>query len=169
MGSSGFGGPVGVRAAFRLMQSVSIHTDGSCWPNPGGPGGWGAVLVIDGVRSELHGSLPAPQTNNRAEITAAIMALTSLTEPSNIDLYTDSQYLRTGAAVWRHAWAKRGWKRKTKASGWESIPNVDLWHQIVRLCELHRIRWHWVRGHDVCAENIRCDALAENARAGATS
>jgi|SRR3990167_5591449 len=137
------------------MRQVIIHTDGSCWPNPGGPGGWGAVILSDGVRSEHSGSLPPPSTNNRAELTAAVEALRVLSDPSEVDLYTDSQYLRNGAAVWSFRWRSKNWR---------GVKNSDLWIAIADLCEQHRIRWHWVRGHATCPENIRCDYLAEKAR-----
>lgn len=140
------------------VQSVRIHTDGSCWPNPGGSGGWAAVLEFDsGERKELTGRIPAPCTNNRAELTAAIEALNSLGDFAfAVDLWTDSQYLRNGAAIWIHAWSRKGWR---------GVKNADLWQQISRLQFVHDIRWHWEPGHQNKGNhNDRCDALAEKAR-----
>ena len=137
------------------MRKVIIHTDGSCWPNPGGPGGWGAVIIVDGQRIEVKGHIPAPTTNNRAELIAAIEALNFLMYPADVDLYTDSEYLRNGAAVWMHTWKRRGFKK---------VKNVDLWSRVSVACEFHHIRWHWVRGHDTCADNIQCDKMAEEMR-----
>lgn len=141
------------------MNHVLIHTDGSCFPNPG-PGAWAAVLEFSTHIREISGRASDVTTNNRMEIQAAIEALRFLPEPFMVDLYTDSQYLRTGAAEWSKGWAKRKWVRK----GGVTVPNADLWQQIVELNAIHDISWHWVRGHADCRNNVRCDALAENAR-----
>lgn len=140
------------------LQSVSIHTDGSCWPNPGGPGGWACVIVkADGERIELSGHLPGPCTNNRAELTAAIEALKSLGEfACSVDLYSDSRYLRDGAAIWIRNWQRRAWR---------GVKNADLWQKIWVLEALHNIRWHWVPAHQNKGTlNDRCDALADKMR-----
>ena len=86
---------------------VEIYTDGACSGNPG-PGGWGAVLRYGRHEKELSGADPAT-TNNRMEMTAAIMALEALTRPSTVELYTDSTYLRDGILKWLPSWKKRGW------------------------------------------------------------
>lgn len=138
------------------MPKVLIHTDGSCWPNPGGTGGWGAVIVRDGVRSELRGHIPAPCTNNRAELTAAIEALRSLPEPSSVTLTTDSEYLKKGASEWMWRWHRKDWRK---------VKNADLWQQVWELCGRHNVIWEWVRGHSTNAENNRCDAIADQMRA----
>lgn len=138
------------------LPCVSIYTDGSCWPNPGGLGGYGAVILLDGQRLEIHGRIPAPTTNNRAEMIAAIKALDTLTFPAEVNLYTDSEYLRCGATVWMSAWTRKGFK---------GVKNSDLWGNILACNRLHKIHWHWVRDHDKSEENNRCDVLAEKARA----
>lgn len=137
------------------MKSVTIFTDGSCWPNPG-PGGWAAILDCEGVRKEISGSVRETTTNNRMELLAALKALESLKEACSVDLYTDSQYLQKGASLWLGRWQQKNWK---------GVINADLWRRVWRMVFTHPIRWHWVRGHDGHAENERCDALAEKARA----
>ena len=77
---------------------VIIHTDGACSGNPG-PGGWGAILQSGDHRKELSGGEPMT-TNNRMELTAAIKALEALKGPSEVELYTDSNYLRGGITGW---------------------------------------------------------------------
>src|SRR6266446_337638 len=89
-------------------EVVRIYTDGACKGNPG-PGGWGAVLQTDGEEKELFGGEPHT-TNNRMELTAVIRALESLTRPSDVDLYTDSKYVKNGIETWIHEWKKNGWK-----------------------------------------------------------
>ena len=88
---------------------VMIYTDGACSGNPG-PGGWGALLRFGGREKELSGS-ERKTTNNRMEITAAVMALKALKEPCQADIFTDSEYLKRGITEWIHNWKKLGWRR----------------------------------------------------------
>lgn len=135
-----------------MKKRVTIYTDGACKGNPG-PGGWGALLVYNGVEKELSGG-EAETTNNRMELRAAIEALNALKSPCIVDLYTDSSYMRDGMMKWRFAWEKRGWKK---------VANVELWQELVAAAARHTITWHWVRGHDGHVENERVDVLASNA------
>ena len=79
-------------------EPVVIHTDGSCLANPG-PGGWAAILQWQDIERELNGSEPNT-TNNRMELTAAIMGLSALSRPMTVDLYTDSRYVMNGVQDW---------------------------------------------------------------------
>ena len=133
---------------------VRIHTDGACKGNPG-PGGWGALLEIDGREKELCGGEPAT-TNNRMELTAVIRALAALKRPCDVDLYTDSQYVQKGISEWISAWKRRAWKTADK----KPVKNVDLWLELDRIAALHRVHWHWVKGHAGHAGNERADELA---------
>lgn len=140
------------------MSTVTIWTDGGCWPNPG-PGGWAAIIRLDDLEAILTGRHPQT-TNNRMELTAAIEAIGWLSEPSDVTLITDSQYLQKGAALWSVKWHKRGWREKKDG---DPIKNADLWQEIWRLCSMHRVTWKWVRGHADCVENNKCDELAMKA------
>ena len=106
------------------MSHVIIHTDGACKGNPG-PGGWGAILQAGGKSKELCGGEPLT-TNNRMELTAAIMALEALTRPCKIDLHTDSKYVMDGITGWIHGWKARGWKTADK----KPVKNDDLWKRL---------------------------------------
>lgn len=139
------------------MKRAAIYTDGACLGNPG-PGGWAALVVTDGDERELTGFDPAT-TNNRMELLAAIEALRSLPGPTEVDLHTDSQYLRNGMTDWLARWKRNGWR----TAGKTAVKNVDLWQALDDLAGRHTIRWHWVRGHDGHPENERCDALANAA------
>jgi len=139
------------------MKRVTIFTDGACTGNPG-PGGWGAILIAGTHRREISGCDPAT-TNNRMEMTAAIEALRALKEPCEVDLTTDSQYLRNGMESWLAKWKRSGWKTSAK----KPVKNADLWAQLDELTQQHHVRWHWVRGHDGHVENERCDELANEA------
>lgn len=146
------------------MNQIEIYTDGGCYPNPGGPGGWGAIIKSDDIRFELSGN-DKSTTNNRMELTAAIRALNFVAQsnisPTVIHLYSDSQYLVRGASSWIYFWVEGGWRR-----GKGMVPNYDLWSSLldeVRRSK-HTIRFHWIRGHDGHPENTRCDELATTER-----
>jgi ribonuclease HI len=133
---------------------VEIFTDGACSGNPG-PGGWGALLRMDGVEKEMSGG-ETPTTNNRMEMMGAICALEALTRPSQVKLYTDSQYVQKGISEWLPGWIKRGWKTADK----QPVKNADLWQRLDAARKPHKVEFIWVRGHNGHAENERVDALA---------
>jgi ribonuclease HI len=137
-----------------MSDIVSIYSDGACKGNPG-PGGWGALLVSGGRERELFGG-EAHTTNNRMELLAVIRALEALTRHCEIDLYTDSQYVKNGIETWIHGWKRNGWKTADK----KPVKNADLWHELDVLAKRHTVRWHWVRGHNDHPGNERADALA---------
>ncbi len=138
-------------------MAIEIFTDGACKGNPG-PGGWGALLRQNGTEKTLRGS-EAHTTNNRMELTAAIEALAVLTRPCEVELYTDSQYLRLGMMTWLSQWKKKGWRNASK----QPVKNIDLWQRLDALATEHQISWHWVKGHSGHPENERADALANQA------
>ena len=142
------------------MNKVMIYTDGACSGNPG-PGGWGAVLKSGGHRKEISGG-EAQTTNNRMELTAAIEALRALKSPSQVDLFTDSTYVKKGITEWIINWKKNEWKRR---SGKRLLPvkNADLWRELDSLVAQHDVTFHWVEGHAGDEENERCDELARGA------
>lgn len=138
-------------------KPVYIWTDGGCRGNPG-PGGWGALLRYNQHERELNG-FEAHTTNNRMELTAAIRALETLNRPCQVELTTDSQYVRQGITQWIHNWRKRNWRT---AAG-KPVKNADLWQQLDALSQKHQIQWHWTRGHAGHPENERADQLANAA------
>ncbi|MBX9761134.1 MAG: ribonuclease HI [Beijerinckiaceae bacterium] len=136
------------------MTRVAIWTDGACSGNPG-PGGWGAVLTFDGHEKDLCGGEQLT-TNNRMELMAAIMALEALKRPCEIDLHTDSQYVRGGVTGWINGWKRNGWKTADK----KPVKNVDLWQRLDEASKRHTVTWHWVKGHAGDVMNERADELA---------
>ncbi len=137
------------------MKTVEIFTDGACSGNPG-PGGWGAILRYGKTEKELSGG-EKETTNNRMELTAAIMALRALKEPCKVVLTTDSKYLSDGIGLgWAESWKKNGWRKADK----KPALNVDLWEEILELFKKHDVTINWVKGHNGHKENERCDALA---------
>ena len=136
------------------MKKVVIHSDGACDGNPG-PGGWAAVLQYGEQRREISGHCMAT-TNNRMELQAAIEALRALKEPCEVELYTDSEYLRDGITEWIRWWKNKGWKTKDR----KPVKNVELWKELDALSSGHKVSWHWLKGHAGHVHNERCDRLA---------
>ena len=139
-----------------MSKRVYIYTDGSCLGNPG-PGGWGAILSYDGQEKELSGG-DVHSTNNRMEIMAAIKALEALTRPMEVQLFSDSAYLKNGITQWITGWKANGWKTANK----KPVENRDLWEHLDAVASIHQIDWQWVKGHAGHPMNERCDVLARS-------
>ena len=137
------------------MKKVTIYTDGACRGNPGA-GGWGTVLVYNGIEKELSGG-EAVTTNNRMELTAAIKGLSALKECCEVELYSDSKYMVDAINLgWAEGWRRTNWKNgKAK--------NPDLWEELLSLLGKHKVKVLWVRGHNGHEYNERCDRLAVSA------
>lgn len=144
-----------------IPPQVHVYTDGGCDPNPG-PGGWGAVIRWDDREWTLSGSDPGT-TNNRMELhaaSAALALLEGLLGRCQVDVHTDSQYLRQGITEWLDGWVGRGWRTSDK----QPVKNQDLWRVLHRLTQAHDVTWHWLKGHAGHPLNERADQLATKAR-----
>ena len=133
-----------------------IFVDGSCYPNPGVIGGWAYIIqdCVSGTEIKRSGVKRGDYiTNNVMELTAAIEGLSSLVEPTIVQLVTDSQYLEKGVSSWMHTWKKSGFRQK----------NGELWKEIYNLCMKHTVYVTWVRGHSGHVENEECDKIAGEA------
>ncbi len=138
-----------------MKKFVEIFTDGACSGNPG-KGGWGVVLRFGEREKELSGG-EKETTNNRMELTAAIMGLSALKEPCRVRLVTDSKYVADGITKgWAESWRKNGWRKADK----KPALNTDLWERLLNLIEMHEVTIDWVKGHAGHPENERCDKLA---------
>lgn len=138
------------------MFSVDIYTDGSCLGNPG-VGGWGAILVCNGVEKTLSGG-EAQTTNNRMELTAVIEALKALKKPCKVTLTTDSKYVCDGLSKgWAKSWRAKGWKKSDN----KPALNPELWEELLTLTEGHEMTYVWVKGHAGHPYNERCDDMAQ--------
>lgn len=135
-------------------KSVEIWTDGACSPNPGA-GGWGVILRFGEHEKELCGG-EFDTTNNRMELQAAIEGFKALKYPCDVDVFTDSQYVRGGILGWIESWKKNNWKTSAK----KPVKNEDLWRVLDKEVQRHDVIWHWVKGHDGNADNERADELA---------
>lgn len=139
------------------MKKVEIFTDGACRGNPG-VGGWGVIMRCQGSEKTMKGAV-GHTTNNRMELTAVIEALRALKEHCDIDVTTDSQYVRLGIMQWLVNWKKNNWRTSQK----KPVKNQDLWQLLDALNGQHTVRWHWVKGHAGHIENERADELANEA------
>ena len=136
------------------MKQVIIYTDGACRGNPG-PGGWGALVRFDSLEKEIFGGQDNT-TNNQMELFAAIEGLSVLTEPCNVELFTDSKYVMDGITQWIQNWKKNNWRTAAK----KDVKNKELWQKLDELINQHQVQWHWVKGHSGDAGNEAADLLA---------
>jgi ribonuclease HI len=136
------------------MKKVQVITDGACLGNPG-PGGWAAILLHGGNRKELYGC-EKHTTNNRMELTAAIEGLRALRERCEVEVVTDSEYVKNGITQWITSWKKRGWVTAQK----KPVVNRDLWEELDEQTTRHTMQWSWTKGHASHGDNNRADELA---------
>lgn len=140
-----------------MSSVITIYTDGACSGNPG-KGGWGAVILKEEEEIHLSG-FESLTTNNQMELTATIEALKSITKTSNIHLYTDSQYVKNGINQWIFNWKKNGWITANK----KAVANKELWIELDRCVDSHKVEWFWVKGHSGNHYNEIADKLAVDA------
>ena len=149
------------------MTTYTIYVDGAC-PNNGKPSakaGWGAVLTNpQGDTLELAGPVPADQTqtNGRAELLAALMALRRCKPGVPITVISDSEYIVKGAMEWLPNWKAKGWRKSNK----KPVEHRDLWEHLDQLLQTHDIRFEWVRGHAGVPGNEHADGLANRGADG---
>ena len=136
---------------------IKIYTDGSCLNNPGN-GGWAAIINVNGVIKKISGSVKNT-TNNKMELMAPIKALQEIKGNEQIEIFTDSQYVRLGITDWVHKWIKNNWQTSKK----ESVKNKELWIQLYELNNLCDVKWIWVKAHAGNVLNEEVDLLAKQA------
>jgi len=136
------------------VKKIQIITDGACLGNPG-PGGWAAILRFGSHTKEIFGYEPHT-TNNRMELTAAIEALRMLKEKCEVEVVTDSEYLKNGITSWIVNWKKRNWMTSAK----KPVVNRDLWEELDEQVESHHVKWSWTKGQASHEDNNRADELA---------
>ena len=136
---------------------VEIFADGACLGNPG-PGGYGTILRYRKQEKEISGHCPNT-TNNRMELMAVIEGLEALKRPSQVRIFTDSNYVFKGITAWINSWQKRNWLNSRK----RPVLNRDLWERLLISSKPHQIEWQWLKGHARHPENERCDKLAKQA------
>tara|TARA_B110000444_G_C18785035_1_gene569494 strand:- start:916 stop:1347 length:432 start_codon:yes stop_codon:yes gene_type:complete len=136
------------------VKKIEIYTDGACRGNPG-PGGWGVLLIYEGIKKTLYGGAQ-DTTNNRMEMQAVIEALKALKSDCEVSLYTDSKYVMDGINKWLPGWKKRDWQTSNK----KPVKNKDLWEILDIATQSYKIEWHWVKGHTGNPGNEKADSLA---------
>lgn len=142
----------------QVKKKVELYSDGACKGNPG-RGGYGVVMKYKIRRKELSGGY-RNTTNNRMEIMGVIKGLEQLFYSCDVMVYSDSKYVvNSMEKCWAKNWKRRGWK---KATG-EPVANADLWELMINLCDMHSVKFQWVKGHSSNVDNNRCDELAVDA------
>ena len=136
---------------------IKIYTDGSCLENPGN-GGWAAIIIHDGKKSEIKGS-KKNTTNNQMELLAPIEALKKIPKGSEVQIFTDSKYVKSGITEWIHNWKKNGWKTADK----QPVKNKELWEELDFLANKFEINWNWVKAHSTDKLNNEVDLIAKEA------
>ena len=134
---------------------ITIYTDGACSGNPG-IGGWGAVILNASKEPIFLNGGEKETTNNRMELTAAIKSILYFRKKSDLEIYTDSKYLKDGIESWIHKWKKNGWQTSNK----KPVKNKDLWFELDKEISKHNIKWNWVKGHANNEFNDKADFLA---------
>ena len=136
---------------------IKIYTDGSCIGNPG-KGGWAAIILSDGKKTEIKGS-EKNTTNNQMELLAPIQALKKIPKGTKVEIFTDSKYVKSGITEWIHNWKKNGWKTANK----KEVSNKELWTELDLLNNEFKVSWNWVKAHSTDKLNLEVDLLARNA------
>ena len=140
-----------------MRPKVRIFTDGACSGNPG-PGAWAYLLQYNDHEKLASGTI-IHTTNNQMELLAVIQALRTLKKPCTVEVYTDSQYVQKGISQWLPKWQANGWRTSQK----NPVKNQEYWQMLHDASAVHKIIWHWVKGHSGHVENERVDALARAA------
>ena len=136
---------------------IKIYTDGSCLENPGN-GGWAAIIIDDEKKTQIKGS-KKNTTNNQMELLAPIEALKKIPKGSEVQIFTDSKYVKSGITEWIHNWKKNGWKTANK----QKVKNKDLWVELDLLSSQFDIKWSWVKAHSTDKLNNEVDLIAREA------
>ena len=136
---------------------IKIYTDGSCLINPGN-GGWAAIINNNGEIKKISGN-QKKTTNNRMELMAPINALKNLSPKDQIEIFTDSQYVKNGITEWINTWVLNNWKTSKK----EDVKNKDLWIELYKLNQSLNVKWNWVKAHAGDTLNEEVDMLAKKA------
>ena len=136
---------------------IKIYTDGSCLGNPGN-GGWAAIIIDDNKKIQIKGS-KKDTTNNQMELLAPIKALKKIPKGSNVQIFTDSKYVKSGITEWIHNWKKNGWKTADK----QPVKNKELWEELDLLANQFEISWNWVKAHSTDEFNNEVDLIAREA------
>ena len=136
---------------------IKIYTDGSCIGNPG-KGGWAAIIINNNNKKIISGR-KKNTTNNQMELMAAIEALKKIPKDQEVQMYTDSKYVKMGITEWIKKWSQNDWKTSSK----QRVKNIELWKELNDISKKHKIEWHWVKAHAGNPNNEEVDELAKKA------
>lgn len=133
---------------------VTIYSDGSYKPQIEF-GGYGSLMYWNNDILLMYGGSPG-DSNNRMELTAVLSALRHLTVPCDVTIYSDSKYVVDALNGYLINWVNNGWRTSQN----KPVSNQDLWMEMYRFTQIHRIIPVWIKGHAGHPENEQCDRLA---------
>ena len=136
---------------------IKIYTDGSCLKNPGN-GGWAAIIFMNNEKIIISGC-KKNTTNNQMELMAAIEALKKIPKDQEVQMFTDSKYVKMGITEWIKKWSQNDWKTSSK----QKVKNIELWKELNDISKKHKIELHWVKAHAGNPNNEEVDELAKKA------
>ena len=136
-------------------EEIEIYVDGCSLGNPG-VGGW-AVLIKSGEKEEILKGGEPYTTNNQMELKAVIYALSYFKEPQKIKIYTDSEYVIKGITEWLPRWKKRGYV----TSEGNPVKNKELWEDLEKLVNFHKVKWEKVKAHSGNFYHEKVDKIAK--------
>ena len=130
-------------------SEITVYTDGSCINNgktniqP--KAGIGIYFGVDDPRN-VSEKVIGKQTNNVAEITAIIHAISMLRQELEankiVNIYTDSKYSIKCCTTYGLKLEKKNW------TSTDPIPNLELVRKAYNLCKLYKnVRLHHVKAH----------------------
>lgn len=123
-------------------------------------GGYGAILIYNGIEKEISGG-EKNTTNNKMEILAVLQALELLKEPCDVTIYSDSAYVVNAVDKgWLNSWKKNNWIKSDK----KKVKNIELWEKMLEFLKIHNIKFVKVKGHSDNEYNNRCDKMAVEQR-----
>lgn len=135
-----------------------VYTDGSCYPNPNGNGGWAYVVLNDGVEIRRCGGSEKLTTNNRMELTAILEALKSFNDGDEVEIISDSQYCVNSINIWIGGWQKKGFP----------CANADIMEELFDELKRVKVDARWIKAHNGNEWNEVVDEMSNRERISIT-
>jgi len=132
-------------------EPIIIFTDGACKMKRGGVRQAGYGYYIPSLNKRASGPIPPPYTNNRAELTAIILAIREIPPKSRIHIITDSRYCILIFTSTGMKYQQNGYRDSTSGA---PVPNADLIRQAVLLAQSYKLQFTRVDSHTGKTDNL---------------
>lgn len=130
--------------------SYSVYVCGVYTKRPGNGGCACIITKEEKICAELSETLPNT-TNNEADLTAIIKALSWFAGSANVTVHTNSRYVLMGTSEWLPRWKRDGWKTSSK----KTVANIGLWKELDNLCQRHCVEFEWIHSYHPLVEDAR--------------